>query len=92
MGVRSLHSDCNSAGFEKGELAHVICQCSISGSQVLQKVVVLHHSIWLDSCWSQIVGWMQHTVVEVMIAAVTNGLFDYFSIGVWDSGVITIAR
>jgi hypothetical protein len=30
--------------------------------------------------------------IEVMIAAATNGSFDYFSIGVWDSGVITIAR
>jgi hypothetical protein len=27
-----------------------------------------------------------------MIAAATNGLFDYFGVGVWDSGVITIAR
>jgi hypothetical protein len=27
-----------------------------------------------------------------MIAAATNGSFDYFSVGVWDSGVITIAR
>ena len=30
--------------------------------------------------------------IEVMIAAATNGLFDYFGIGVLDSGVITIAR
>jgi hypothetical protein len=43
VGVRNLHVDCNSAGFEKGELVHVICQCSIRGSQVLQKVVVLHN-------------------------------------------------
>jgi hypothetical protein len=30
--------------------------------------------------------------IKVMIAAATNSLFDYFSVGVWDSGVITIAR
>jgi hypothetical protein len=30
--------------------------------------------------------------IEKMIAAATNGLLDYFSVGVWDSGVITIAR
>jgi hypothetical protein len=30
--------------------------------------------------------------IEVMIAAATDGLFDYFSVGVWDSGVLTIAR
>jgi hypothetical protein len=29
--------------------------------------------------------------IKVVIAAATDGLFDYFSIGVWDSGVITIA-
>jgi hypothetical protein len=60
MGVWSLHVDCNSAGFEKGGLAHVIRQCSIGGSQVLQKVVVLHHLIQLDGCRRQIVGRMQH--------------------------------
>jgi hypothetical protein len=30
--------------------------------------------------------------IEVMVAAATNGLFDYFSVGVWDSGMMTIAR
>ena len=45
MVVQSLHVDCDSAGFEKGELVHVICQYSISGSEVLQMVVVLHHLI-----------------------------------------------
>jgi hypothetical protein len=37
MDMPSLHVGCSSAGFEKGELVHVICQNSISGSQVLQK-------------------------------------------------------
>jgi hypothetical protein len=56
MGVRSFDVDCNSAGFEKGELVHVIQQYLVSGSQVLQKAVVLHHSIRLDGCQRQIVG------------------------------------
>jgi hypothetical protein len=30
--------------------------------------------------------------IEVMVAAATNGSFDYFSVGVWDSGMMTIAR
>jgi hypothetical protein len=38
----------------------VMCQYSISGSHILQKVVVLHHLIWLNGCWRQIVGRMQH--------------------------------
>jgi hypothetical protein len=89
MVVLSLHVDCNSAGFEKRELAHVIRQCSISGSQVLQKVVVLRQLIRLDVCRRRIfIG----CSIKVVIAAATNGSFDYFSVGVWDSGVITIAR
>jgi hypothetical protein len=30
--------------------------------------------------------------IKVVIAAATDGSFDYFSVGFWDSGVITIAR
>ncbi len=55
MGVQNLQVGCISAGFEKGEVVCVICQCSISGSQVLQKVVVLHHLIllnrWASNYW-----------------------------------------
>jgi hypothetical protein len=48
----------------------LICQYLLTGSQVLQKVVVLHHVILLDRCRHQIVGRMQH---KVMIAAATDG-------------------
>jgi hypothetical protein len=48
MGVQNLHVGCRSPGFKKGELVHMFCQYSISDSQVLQKVVVLHHLILLD--------------------------------------------
>jgi hypothetical protein len=48
--VQNLHVGCNSAGFEKGELVHMIRQYSIGGSQVLQKVVILHHLIQLNGC------------------------------------------
>jgi hypothetical protein len=44
MGMQTLHVGCNSAGFEKGELVHVIRQFSISGS------LVLHNLILLDGC------------------------------------------
>jgi hypothetical protein len=89
MGVRNLHVGCSSAGFEKGELGHMICQYSVSGTQVLQKVVVLHHCFLLtDVGIKLLVG----CSIKVMIAAATDGLFDYFSVGVWDSGAIRIAR
>jgi hypothetical protein len=30
--------------------------------------------------------------IKVVIVAATYGSFDYFGVGVWDSGVITIAH
>ncbi len=74
MGMQNLHVCCNSAGFEKGELLHVIHQYSISGSQVLQNMVVLHYLILPDSCQGKL---LVGCSIEVMIAAVMDGLFDY---------------
>ncbi len=53
-----------------------------------KKVVVLHHLIQLDGCRCRIIGRMQHRSDD---CCPTNGSFDYFSVGVWDSGMITMA-
>jgi hypothetical protein len=41
-----------------------------------------------DVCIKSLVGYS----VEVVIAVAMDGFFDYFSVGVWDYGVITIAH